>query len=146
MRIISQEEILYLRGIPEYAALLCFLSGCITIFFSVLHLGFLVEFVSIPVVSGFTSAASVIIACSQIKGLLGLDIHGEGFIEIWWELINHIADTKIPDLILSCCCILVLLVLKVRQLFIVYFIFMSKKRRSCVNALANYYVGLFFSI
>nr|XP_012230213.1 PREDICTED: sodium-independent sulfate anion transporter-like isoform X1 [Linepithema humile]XP_012230214.1 PREDICTED: sodium-independent sulfate anion transporter-like isoform X1 [Linepithema humile] len=103
----------YARGIPEYAALLCFLSGCITIFFSVLRLGFLVEFVSMPVVSGFTSAASVIIACSQIKSLLGLNIHGESFIEIWWELINHVADTKIPDLILSCCCILTLLVLKV---------------------------------
>ncbi|XP_029173687.1 sodium-independent sulfate anion transporter-like [Nylanderia fulva] len=102
----------YARGIPEYTALLCFLSGCITIFLGILRLGFLVEFVSTPVVSGFTSAASVIIACSQVKNLLGLDIHGENFLEIWWGLINHITDTKIPDLILSCCCILVLLVLK----------------------------------
>ncbi|KMQ84141.1 sodium-independent sulfate anion transporter [Lasius niger] len=101
-----------LGGIPEYTALLCFLSGCITILLGILRLGFLVEFVSTPVVSGFTSAASVIIACSQIKNLLGLDIHGENFVEIWWELINHITDTKIPDLILSCCCILTLLVLK----------------------------------
>ncbi|XP_029672275.1 sodium-independent sulfate anion transporter-like [Formica exsecta] len=102
----------YARGIPEYTALLCFLSGCITIFFGILRLGFLVEFVSMPVISGFTSAASVIIACSQLKNLLGLDIHGENFVEIWWELINHITDTKIPDLILSCCCILTLLALK----------------------------------
>ncbi|XP_019888316.1 sodium-independent sulfate anion transporter [Ooceraea biroi] len=102
----------YARGIPEYATLLCFLSGCITIFLGILRLGFLVEFVSIPVVSGFTSAASVIIACSQIKSLLGLNIHGESFVEIWRELANHITDTRIPDLILSCCCILILLVLK----------------------------------
>lgn len=102
----------YARGIPEYTALLCFLSGCITIFLGILRLGFLVEFVSIPVICGFTSAASVIIACSQIKNLLGLNIHGENFIKIWWELINHATDTKIPDLILSCCCILTLLILK----------------------------------
>ncbi|XP_011866901.1 PREDICTED: sodium-independent sulfate anion transporter-like isoform X3 [Vollenhovia emeryi] len=102
----------YASGIPEYAALLCFLSGCITISLGILRLGFLIEFISIPVVSGFTSAASVVIACSQIKNLLGLNIHGESFVEIWMELVRHIADTKIPDLILSCCCILTLLFLK----------------------------------
>ncbi|XP_020300712.1 sodium-independent sulfate anion transporter-like [Pseudomyrmex gracilis] len=102
----------YARGIPEYAALLCFLSGCITILLGILRLGFLVEFVSQPVVSGFTSAASVIIACSQIKNLLGLNIHGESFVEIWRELATHVADTKIPDLILSGCCIPILLFLK----------------------------------
>ncbi|EFN81292.1 sodium-independent sulfate anion transporter [Harpegnathos saltator] len=102
----------YARGIPEYAALLCFLSGCVTILLGILRLGFLVEFVSIPVVSGFTSAASLIIACSQIKGLLGLSIHGESFVDIWHELANSITDTKIPDLILSCCCIPILLLLK----------------------------------
>ena len=101
------------RGIPEYAILLCFLSGSITIVLGILRLGFLVEFVSIPVVSGFTSAASLIIACSQIKSLLGLKIHGESFVEIWRELINNVHRTKIPDLILSCCCILILLTLKV---------------------------------
>ncbi|KAK1124251.1 hypothetical protein K0M31_006625 [Melipona bicolor] len=102
----------YARGIPEYAILLCFLSGSITIVLGILRLGFLVEFVSIPVVSGFTSAASLIIACSQIKSLLGLKIHGESFIEIWRELINNVHRTRIPDLILSCCCILILLTLK----------------------------------
>ncbi|XP_043522296.1 sodium-independent sulfate anion transporter-like isoform X2 [Frieseomelitta varia] len=102
----------YARGIPEYAILLCFLSGSITIVLGILRLGFLVEFVSIPVVSGFTSAASLIIACSQIKSLLGLKIHGESFIEIWRELINNVHRTRIPDLILSCCCVLILLTLK----------------------------------
>lgn len=101
------------RGIPDYAILLCFLSGCVTIVFGILRLGFLVEFVSIPVVSGFTSAASLIIACSQIKSLLGIKIHGESFVEIWLELANNIHRTRIPDLILSCCCILILLTLKV---------------------------------
>ncbi|KOC68511.1 Sodium-independent sulfate anion transporter [Habropoda laboriosa] len=102
----------YARDVPEYAILLCFLSGCVTVVLGILRLGFLVEFVSIPVVSGFTSAASLIIACSQIKSLLGLRIHGESFIEIWKELVNNIHRTRIPDLILSCCCILILLTLK----------------------------------
>ncbi|KAG7210485.1 hypothetical protein KM043_012006 [Ampulex compressa] len=102
----------YARGDPEYATLLCFLSGCVTVILGFLRLGFLVEFVSIPVVSGFTSATSLIIVCSQIKGLLGLKIQGESFIEIWKELAANISQTRIPDLLLSCFCILVLLTLK----------------------------------
>ncbi|XP_051171323.1 sodium-independent sulfate anion transporter-like [Leptopilina boulardi] len=110
--LISLLTFTYARGIPEYAGLLCFLSGCVTIILGVMRLGFLVEFVSTPVVSGFTSAASLIIACSQIKGLLGLKIHGESFIEIWKELFYKIDQTQIPDLILSCGCIVILLSLK----------------------------------
>ncbi|XP_043471039.1 sodium-independent sulfate anion transporter-like [Leptopilina heterotoma] len=110
--LISLLTFTYARGIPEYAGLLCFLSGCVTIIFGVLRLGFLVEFVSTPVVSGFTSAASLIIACSQIKGLLGLKIHGESFIEIWKEVFNKIDQTQMGDLILSCGCIVVLLTLR----------------------------------
>ena len=36
--------------------------------------GFLVDFVSSPVISGFTSAASVTITVSQIKNLLGMTV------------------------------------------------------------------------
>ncbi len=36
--------------------------------------GFLVDFVSSPVISGFTSAASVTITISQMKNLLGLSV------------------------------------------------------------------------
>nr|XP_050855019.1 sodium-independent sulfate anion transporter-like isoform X1 [Vespula vulgaris] len=111
--LISLLTFTYARGIPEYAILLCFLSGCVTIIFGILRLGFLVEFVSMPVVAGFTSATSLIIACSQIKGLLGLKIHAESFLDIWKELYNNIGQTRLPDLILSCCCIFVLLLLKI---------------------------------
>lgn len=111
--LISLLTFTYARGIPEYAILLCFLSGCVTIVLGILRLGFLVEFVSVPVVSGFTSAASLIIACSQIKGLLGLKIHAESFVDTWRELYNHVGSTRMPDLILSCCCISILLLLKV---------------------------------
>ncbi|KAL2712869.1 sodium-independent sulfate anion transporter-like isoform X1 [Vespula squamosa] len=111
--LISLLTFTYARGIPEYAILLCFLSGCITIIFGILRLGFLVEFVSMPVVAGFTSATSLIIACSQIKGLLGLKIHAESFLDIWKELYNNIGQTRLPDLILSCCCIFVLILLKI---------------------------------
>ncbi len=50
------------------------LIGIAQLGLSILQMGFLVNFLSHPVVAGFTSAAAVIIAVSQLKDLLGFDI------------------------------------------------------------------------
>lgn len=52
---------------PAYAVLLAFLSGCIQLAMGLLHLGFLLDFISCPVIKGFTSAASITIGFGQIK-------------------------------------------------------------------------------
>ncbi|XP_063097686.1 sodium-independent sulfate anion transporter isoform X3 [Cavia porcellus] len=52
---------------PAYAVLLTFLSGCIQLAMGLLHLGFLLDFISCPVIKGFTSAAAIIIGFGQIK-------------------------------------------------------------------------------
>jgi len=57
-----------------YAILLAFLVGIIQFLLGLFRLGFLVNFLSHPVVSGFTSAAALIIGLSQLKSLLGIDI------------------------------------------------------------------------
>ena len=44
------------------------------IFVKYYFLGFLIDFVSTPVISAYTSAASFTIGCNQIKSLLGLKI------------------------------------------------------------------------
>ncbi|XP_063533837.1 sodium-independent sulfate anion transporter-like isoform X1 [Cydia strobilella] len=94
---------------PDFAVLLCLTSGLVQLVAGTLQLGFLVEFVSLPVVSGFTSAAAVTIASSQVKGLLGLKFSAETFIATWKELYRHIGDTRLPDTLLSlACCILLL--------------------------------------
>jgi MFS superfamily sulfate permease-like transporter len=36
--------------------------------------GFLIDFISMPVIAGFTSAACITIASGQVKSLLGLSI------------------------------------------------------------------------
>lgn len=55
---------------------LAFMVGFIQLFLGVLKLGFLVNFLSHPVISGFTSAAALIIGLSQLKHLLGISISG----------------------------------------------------------------------
>merc|ERR1719291_1624021 len=47
---------------PQYAVLLTFLSGIIILLCGLLQLGFLIDFISVPVIAGFTSAAALTIA------------------------------------------------------------------------------------
>lgn len=58
----------------SYAILLAFMVGVIQFLLGLFRLGFLVNFLSHPVVSGFTSAAALIIGLSQLKSWLGIDI------------------------------------------------------------------------
>jgi SulP family sulfate permease len=64
-------------GTEMYIALAVALGlfvGLIQFFLGVFKLGFLVNFLSHPVISGFTSAAALIIGLSQLKHLLGVDL------------------------------------------------------------------------
>lgn len=60
------------------AAALAVLTGVVQVTMGVLRLGALVNFLSVPVISGFTSAAALTIGASQVKDLLGLDVQGGG--------------------------------------------------------------------
>ena len=54
-----------------YAVLLALTTGVLVLLFGLFQLGFLIDFISVPVIAGFTSAAAITIASGQIKGLLG---------------------------------------------------------------------------
>lgn len=98
---------------PDMAVLLTFLSGCIILVLGFLRLGFLVEFISFPVTAGFTSAAALQIASSQIKPLLGQSGKAEGFLEAWVSVFRHFNETKFWDTILGVTAILILAVMRV---------------------------------
>lgn len=57
-----------------YAILLAFVVGAIQFLLGSLKLGMVVNFLSHPVVNGFTNAAALIIATSQLPGLLGVQV------------------------------------------------------------------------
>lgn len=56
------------------AILMAFMVGVTQLLMGVFRLGFLVNFLSHPVISGFTSAAALIIGLSQLKHILGVNI------------------------------------------------------------------------
>ncbi|XP_023942591.2 sodium-independent sulfate anion transporter [Bicyclus anynana] len=97
---------------PDFAILLCFIGGIIQLIAGIVQLGFLVEFVSLPVVSGFTSAAAITIASSQIKGLFGLKFSAETFISTWGGVFHHIGQTRLEDTLLGLSCCIVLMGMK----------------------------------
>ncbi|MGB1167240.1 MAG: SulP family inorganic anion transporter [Flavobacteriaceae bacterium] len=58
----------------QMAILLAFLMGAIQLLLGFFRMGFIVSFLSKPVISGFTSAAAIIIGLSQLKNLIGLSL------------------------------------------------------------------------
>lgn len=58
----------------QLVLLLTFMVGALQLIFGLVRLGFLVNFLSKPVIVGFTSAAALIIALNQFKHLLGISI------------------------------------------------------------------------
>lgn len=51
-----------------------------------LNLGFIIEFISGAVISGFTSAGALTIAATQLKGLTGIKVEAEHFFEAIYQL------------------------------------------------------------
>lgn len=84
------------QGTPEYigaAVALAMVSGILLIVMGFLKLGFLANFLSHPVITGFITASGIQIAASQLGPVLGLKLHGETFLDVaisLWHNITHI--------------------------------------------------------
>ncbi len=84
------------------AILLALMVGVIQFLLGVLRLGFLVNFLSHPVISGFTSAAALIIGLNQLKHLLGLDIARNNHIHtIILDAIERLGEINMPTFLLG---------------------------------------------
>ncbi|KAF6097112.1 solute carrier family 26 member 11 [Phyllostomus discolor] len=100
---------------PAYAVLLAFLSGCIQLAMSFLGLGILLDFISCPVIKGFTSAAAITIAFGQIKNLLGLQhVPRQFFLQVY-HTFRNIGQTRPGDVVLGMVCMLLLVMLKLMR-------------------------------
>lgn len=83
----------------SFAVALAFLVGTIEMVMGIFRLGFLVNFLSRSVTSGFISGAAVIIACGQIKHLLGLKIPAtESFGELVISIVRNLSQTNLLTL------------------------------------------------
>ncbi|MEE9304518.1 MAG: sulfate permease, partial [Thiotrichaceae bacterium] len=96
-----------------YAAFLALLVGIIQVSLGLLRLGVLVDFLSHPVVIGFTNAAALIIASSQVSKIFGLEVEkGEHHYETVWNIIQAIPETHMVTLIMGAFSLFLLIYLK----------------------------------
>ncbi len=103
-------------GSETYIALaiaLALFVGLIQLALGISRMGFLVNFLSHPVISGFTSAAALVIGLSQLKHLLGINLgRSEHIHEIVIEAVQRIAETNVITLVIGILGIVAILGLK----------------------------------
>ncbi|MGD9378142.1 MAG: sulfate permease, partial [Methyloceanibacter sp.] len=85
-------------GYVAAALTLALLSGGFLLALGVLRLGFLANFLSHPVIAGFITASGILIACSQLKHILGVEAGGKTLLEMLGSLRAHLDETNVITL------------------------------------------------
>ncbi|TXF91144.1 sulfate permease [Neolewinella aurantiaca] len=84
------------------AALLALMVGVVQLAAGVMRLGFLVDLLSRPIISGFTSAAAIIIGASQLKHLLGIETARSSYVhDIVWSVAQNFSRINLPTLLIG---------------------------------------------
>lgn len=89
------------QGTPEYyaaAIALALISGLMLLVMGFLRLGFLANFLSHPVISGFITASAIIIATSQLKHIMGINASGNNLLELVISLSEHASEVNLYTL------------------------------------------------
>jgi len=85
-------------GYVTAALTLALLSGGFLLALGILRLGFLANFLSHPVIAGFITASGILIACSQLKHILGVEAGGNTLPEMLGSLAAHLGETNMITL------------------------------------------------
>ena len=83
------------------AATLSVLVGVLLIAASLLRLGFVANFISDPVLTGFKSGIGIVIVVDQLPKLLGVHFAKEGFFRDLIALAQQLPETSLPTLLLG---------------------------------------------
>ena len=102
------------EGYIAYAILLSLLVGIFQLLLGVLRLGLVVNFLSHPVVNGFTNAAAIIIATSQLSKMFGVNVdnaehHYETIIRVVQSALHY---THWPTFAIGALALAIMIVLK----------------------------------
>jgi high affinity sulfate transporter 1 len=82
-------------------ATLAMLVGAMLVLASLLRFGFVANFISEPVLTGFKSGIGLVIVVDQIPKLLGVHIEKAGFFRDILAIVEHLPQTSIVTLILA---------------------------------------------
>ena len=96
----------------DMAVVLSLYIGLILLLMGIFRLGFLVRFVSVPVISAFTSAAAITIACGQLKDWNGLEHVPRDFFANLSYIFEHTSRWNLYDLAYGLGCVVVLTLMR----------------------------------
>lgn len=82
--------------IAKIANAVSFMVGVYSLCLGVLGLGFLLDYVSVPVLTGFISATALIIGMGQVDNLVGLDDVPDGVFNQIGDLLKRLPDWDGP--------------------------------------------------
>jgi SulP family sulfate permease len=103
-------------GSSQYIALaimLALMVGVVQLALGLFRLGVVVNFLSHPVIVGFTNAAAMIIGLSQINKLIGVPMgRSESFAKDIWGVFQLVGDTHGPTLAMGLAAIVIMMALK----------------------------------
>lgn len=83
------------------------------VFYFIPFVGFLLDFISLPVITGFTSAAAINIASSQFKSLLGIPGRSEDLVDTLKSIFKNSKQINLWDILLGTTTLFGLVLLKV---------------------------------
>lgn len=86
------------EGSVDYASaaiVLALLSGVMLTIMGLFRLGFVANFLSHPVISGFITASGLIIATSQVGGLLGIKTEGHALPELLVSIYENVGNINV---------------------------------------------------
>lgn len=96
-----------------YAILLALLVGLMQLALGLFRLGAIINFLSHPVIVGFTNAAAIIIALSQINKMLGLPLgRSEHFLLDVWTVLRQVGDTHVQTLLIGLAALVIIVTLR----------------------------------
>ena len=90
-------------------ATLAALVGALLLLARVLRLGFVANFISTPVLTGFKAGIGCVIVLDQLPKLLGIHISKQGFFSDLAQLVQHIPQTSLMTLAVAAATLLVLI-------------------------------------
>uniref|UniRef100_A0A1A9W494 SLC26A/SulP transporter domain-containing protein n=1 Tax=Glossina brevipalpis TaxID=37001 RepID=A0A1A9W494_9MUSC len=94
----------------EFAFILTFLTGIVQLCMGCLGVGYIFEFISMPVIKAFSSATAILVMESQIKVLLGIKYLVAGLVESLKTLLNRYHEANYADFVMGLCAIIFLII------------------------------------
>ncbi|MEC5423301.1 SulP family inorganic anion transporter [Virgibacillus sp. C22-A2] len=97
----------------ELMILLALIVGIVQIFMGLIKFGSIFEYVSLALISGFTSAIAIIISVNQIKSIMGVSLPGyNNFLNYSIEVLKHLPKVNIITVVIGLGSLIILLALK----------------------------------